>query len=204
MRPPEPRFESANGQPFHVVALAASAGGLEALSEVLHSLPTEFPLPILIVQHLAPQRVSHLAEILGRRTGLRVKQAEDHEGLTVGTVYIAPPDRHLTVDDEGRVALTSDPRVHFVRPSADTLFASLVACFQGNVLAVVLSGSGVDGAEGAAAVRRRGGAVIVQDQNTARSCGMPNAAMEAGCIERVLPLRDIAAAILSLVKERAA
>jgi two-component system chemotaxis response regulator CheB len=186
------------------VALAASAGGLEALSEVLRAIPTEFPLPILIVQHLAPQRVSHLAEILGRRTGLRVKQAEDHEVLTVGTVYIAPPDRHLTVDGGGRVALTSDPRVHFVRPSADTLFESLVACFHGNVLAVVLSGSGVDGAEGAASVQRRGGAVIVQDQSTAYSAGMPSAAIGAGCVERVLPLRDIAAAILALVKERAA
>jgi two-component system chemotaxis response regulator CheB len=191
--PPDPA-----ARPAHVVALAASAGGLAALSHVLSALPPDFPAPVLIVQHLDPHHRSWLAEILGRRAALAVCQAEDGMLPAAGTVYVAPPNRHLLVRGDGTLDLSDSVRVQHVRPSADLLFASLAEVWGGGAIAVVLTGTGKDGAEGVRAVKSRGGTVIVQDEASAEFFGMPGAAIRTGVADRVLPLDDIAPALVEL------
>ncbi len=195
--PTPPPFPNAA---FDVVALASSAGGLEALSQVLTALPADFPAALVVVQHLDPRHRSLMAEILSRRTALRVQQAQAGDSLTPGTVYIAPPNRHLLVNGDGTLSLSQSELVHFVRPSADLLFESVAASYKERVIAVVLTGSGSDGSMGVQAVKKMGGTVIAQDEATAKYFGMPGAAIEAGAVDFVLALAEIAPALVTLVR----
>src|SRR3954464_6451419 len=176
---------------FEIIALAASAGGLKALSEVLAGLPAGFPAALVVVQHLDPRHRSLMAEILTRRTPLRVTQAADDGHIQAGSVLIAPPDRHLLVNPDGSVSLTKTELVHFSRPSADLLFESVAASYRDRAIAVVLSGSGSDGAMGVRAIKKMGGTVIVQDAGAAFA-GMPDAARGTGAADFVLGLDEIA------------
>jgi two-component system, chemotaxis family, protein-glutamate methylesterase/glutaminase len=187
-------------RPRHVVALAASAGGLAALSRILSTLPPGFPAPILVLQHLDPRHRSWMAEILGPRTGLRVAQARAGEPLTAGTVLIAPPGHHLLVGADGVLSLADTDRVRFSRPSADVLFASLAESWGPGAIAVVLSGRGLDGADGVRAIKRRGGTVIVQEEASAEYAGMPSAAILTGVADQILPLDGIAPALVDLTR----
>ena len=186
---------------FDLVSLAASAGGLKALSEVLSHLPDNFPAAIVIVQHLDPRHRSLMADILSRRTPLTVKQAEEGDCLKPGTVYIAPPNRHLLVNPDGSLSLSQSELVHFVRPSADLLFDSVAASYQDRAIAVVLSGTGSDGVMGVQAIKKMGGTVIAQDEESAEFFGMPNAAIQTGTVDFILPLSEIASALVSLVMQ---
>jgi two-component system, chemotaxis family, protein-glutamate methylesterase/glutaminase len=190
--------ESANGA-FDIIALAASAGGLKALSHVLAALPADFRASIVVVQHLDPRHRSLMADILSRRTALQVKQAEEGCRLTPGMAYIAPPNRHLLVNPDGTLSLSQSELVHFVRPSADLLFESVAASFKDRVIAVVLSGTGSDGSMGVRAIKKMGGTVIVQDEKSSEFFGMPGAAVQTGCVDFVLPLDEIAPALVTLV-----
>jgi len=184
---------------FEIVALAASAGGLNALTQVLQTLPSDFGAGVVVVQHLDPRHRSLMAEILGRRTGLRVKEAAHGDRVAAGTVMIAPPNNHLLVNQDGSLTLTQTELVHFVRPSADLLFESTAAAYRERAIAVVLSGSGTDGAMGVKAIKKMGGTVIVQDQKSSQFGGMPDAAQQTGLADFVLPLHEIAAALQTLV-----
>ena len=184
---------------FDVVAIAASAGGLNAINVVLANLPEMFPATIVVVQHLDPRHRSLMAEILARNTSLHVKQAEEGDTIQLGTVYIAPPDRHLLVNSDGTLTLSQSELVHFVRPSADLLFESVAASHKDRAIAVVLSGTGSDGSMGVQAIKKMGGTVICQDAATAEFSGMPLAAMQSKCVDFALPLDEIAAALVTLV-----
>lgn len=184
---------------YEIIAVAASAGGLTALSELLAPLPANFAATLVIVQHLDPRHRSLLADILSRRTRLKVKQAEEGEALQSATVYIAPPDRHLLITPSGTVSLTQSELVHFVRPSADLLFESVAASYKERAIAVVLTGTGSDGAMGVTAIKKTGGTVIVQDQASSEFFGMPGAAIQTGSADFILPLSEIAAALITLV-----
>jgi two-component system, chemotaxis family, protein-glutamate methylesterase/glutaminase len=187
---------------YDIVALAASAGGLKALTDVLAGLGTDFPAPLVVVQHLDPRHRSLMAEILGRRTALPAKEAVEGDRISPGHIYVAPPNRHLLVNADGTLSLTQSELVHFVRPSADLLFESTAAAYRERAIAVVLSGSGKDGSMGVKAIKKMGGTVIVQDEKTAEFVGMPEAARETGAVDFVLPLSEIAAALLTLVKAK--
>ena len=184
---------------YDLIALAASAGGLRALSEVLAGLPREFPAAIVVVQHLDRRHRSLMADILSRRTPLHVKEAEEGDHLSPGTVYIAPPNRHLLVNPDGTLSLSQSELVHFVRPSADLLFESVVASFKDRAIAVVLTGTGSDGSMGVKAIKKMDGTVIVQDERSAEFFGMPGAAMQTGSADFVLPLEEISSALVTLV-----
>ncbi len=184
---------------FDIVALAASAGGIGALGKVLAAFPAGFRVPVLVVQHLDRRHETVIANVLARRTALPVKLAQAHEHISGGTVYVAPPDRHLLVDSAGVLALTGSELVHFVRPSADLLFESVAGAYGPRALAAVLSGTGRDGAMGLAAVKARGGTTIVQDPTSADFAGMPEAAVAAGTVDFILPLNEIGAVIRDLV-----
>lgn len=193
-----------SGAAFDVVAMAASAGGLQALSVVLAPLPTGFPAAIVVVQHLAPRHRSLMAEILSRRTTLPVREAGEGDRLVPGTVVIAPPNKHLLVNPDGTLSLSGSELVHFVRPSADRLFESVAASYQERAIAVVLTGSGSDGGMGVRAIDKMGGTVMVQDQATSAFYGMPETAIKTGCVDFILPLHEIAAALVRLVISGAA
>jgi two-component system chemotaxis response regulator CheB len=184
---------------FDIVAVAASAGGLMALGQILSALPSDFPAAIVIVQHLDPRHRSLMADILSRRTPLQVKQAQEGDHLIPGTVYIAPPDRHLLVNRDSTLSLTETELVHFVRPSADLLFESVAASFTDRAIAVVLTGTGSDGSMGVQAIKKMGGTVVAQDEKTSEFFGMPGAAIQTGNVDFILPLNEIPSALVTLV-----
>jgi two-component system chemotaxis response regulator CheB len=184
---------------FDIVAVAASAGGLAALTTMLGDLPRAFPASVLIVQHLDPRHRSLMADILSRRTPLSVVQAADGAPILPGIAYVAPPDHHLLVNPDHTLALTQTELVHFVRPSADLLFESVAAVYRERAIAVVLTGSGQDGAMGVRAIKKMGGTVVAQDEVTSEFFAMPYAAIDTGMVDFVLPIDEMAAAVRSLV-----
>ena len=191
-----PRFANAN---FDIVAIASSAGGLNALNKILSILPKHFPAAIALVQHLAPQHLSFLSEILARRTALKVKQAEEGDSLSPGTVYVAPPDYHLLVNSNGTLSLSQSKPINYLRPSADVLFKSVAESYKNRAMAIVLTGTGRDGATGVEAIHQMGGTVIAQDQKSSEFFGMPNATIKTGNVDYILPLDEIAKTLSSLV-----
>jgi two-component system chemotaxis response regulator CheB len=182
-----------------VVGLGASAGGLTAAARVLSGLPDDVPAAFVVVLHLMAEHPSYLAEILGRRTSLPVRQAADGDLLEPGRVYVAPPDAHLLVNSDGRLKLEDGPPVRHLRPSIDRLLASLAESYDGRAVAVVLSGTGRDGADGVRMVKAAGGTVLAQSAETSEHPGMPEAAVATGAVDRVLPLGQIAAGIVEAV-----
>jgi two-component system chemotaxis response regulator CheB len=136
---------------------------------------------------------------MARITPLEVKQAEEGDKLLPGHVYIAPPDYHLVVNSNGTLSLNHSDVVHFVRPSAEMLFESVAASYGERSIAVVLTGSGSDGEMGVKAVKGRNGTVIAQDEQTSEYFGMPGAAIATHSVDFVLPLEDIAPALVTLV-----
>ncbi|WP_051450400.1 chemotaxis protein CheB [Actinospica robiniae] len=184
---------------YGVVAVASSAGGITALGVLLGALPVGFPVPVLVVQHLDPRHETVIAHVLGRSTQLPVKLAEVGELARPGTIYVAPPNQHLLVGAAGLLALSDSELVHFVRPSADLLFESMAGAYGARAIACVLTGTGKDGAMGVTAVKSRGGTVIAEDPGSADFAGMPQAAVETGVVDFVLPLEEIAQVIRDLV-----
>lgn len=187
---------------YAIVAVASSAGGVQGLIALLGGLGPDLPVPVLVVQHLDPRHRTVIADVLSRRTDLPVKLAEDEERALPGTVYIAPPDRHLLVGPDGVLALSRTELVHFVRPSADLLFESVAASYGPRAIACVLTGTGVDGAMGLDAVKSRGGTVLAQDPLTAEFKGMPQAAVDTGTVDFVLSLEEIPSVIRGLVEAK--
>ena len=183
-----------------VIAIAASAGGQKAIATILKDLPASLPAAIAIVQHLDPYQRSTLAENLGRRTSLTVKEAEAKEWMQNGTVYIAPPDYHLCVNWDGSLALNQRAPVNFLRPSADVLLQSVASSYRTRAIAVILTGTGNDGAKGVQAIKQRGGRVIAQDQSTAECFGMPQSAIQTGVVDWILPLEKMAIALTDWVQ----
>jgi two-component system chemotaxis response regulator CheB len=202
MPPDAPPPPSSARDPYDVVALASSAGGITALTRVLGLFPQGFPVPVLVVQHLDPRHDTVLAEVLSRRTPLDVTLATAGETTRPGVVYIAPPDHHLLVGAGGVLSLSSSELVHFVRPSADLLFESVAGAYGHRSIACVLSGTGADGSMGVTAVHARGGTVIAEDPETAEFKGMPQAAIATGATDFVLPIDEIGTVILGLVEAR--
>jgi two-component system chemotaxis response regulator CheB len=186
---------------FPVIAIATSAGGLQALSVVLGGLPAGFPAAIAIVMHLAPDHKSILAEILHRRTQLEVKQAHTGDILCRSGVFIAPPNQHLFVVKGGRLKLSSSvaEKVHYARPSAEPLFFSVAEVYGKNAIAVVLTGGDGDGSFGVQIIKDKGGMVIAQDRPTSENFSMPETSIQTGDVDFILPLDEIAPQLIELV-----
>ena len=188
--------EDAHGK-YGVVAVGASAGGLNSLFKLLGPLPASFPVSILVVLHMSPEHPSHLAEVLGRKVALKVRQAGDGELMSPGTVYVAAPNRHL-VAEPSRVRLLETPTVHYSRPSIDLLFQSVAVSFGARAVGIILSGSGRDGASGVSAINMAGGVTIAEDPSKAEFGAMPYAAVATGYVDIVLPLSKLAASLVDL------
>lgn len=181
-----------NSPHIRLVVMGASAGGIAALGEILPSLPMQFPLPIVIVVHLSPTRQSLLPEIFDRKCALPVTEVFDKVSITPGCVYFSPPDYHLLIENGLTCALSVDNPVNYSRPSIDVLFESAAASVGKGVLAIVLTGTGADGARGLKAVRDAGGIGWVQSPDTAQSPVMPRSAIEIGGADAILTLPQIA------------
>lgn len=205
LRPAEPR--RARSARVDLVAIGSSTGGPNALGEVLGTLPADLPVPVVVVQHMPPVFTRLLAERLDEQCAVAVHEAVDGTVLEPGHVYIAPGDFHLTVQRRGArfaLATNQDAPVHFCRPSVDVMFASVAASVGGDALAVVLTGMGSDGRDGAAALRSQGATVFAQDRATSVVWGMPGAVVGAALADDVLPLAQIGARITAFVRHRTA
>jgi len=192
----------AGGSAVSLVAIAASTGGPAALRIILSSLPADFPVPILVVQHIARGFASGLAHWLGGDSPLRVKLGELGEPAVAGTVYIAPDDRHLGArrDPAGdlRIVLDNAPPVGTFRPSASYMFRSCAQNIGRGVLGVILTGMGDDGVAGLRDLRTAGGRILAQDEASSVIYGMPREAYRAGVVDQVVALDDVARRIREL------
>jgi two-component system, chemotaxis family, protein-glutamate methylesterase/glutaminase len=186
---------------LRVIAIAASEGGLKALSVILGGFPADFPAAIAIVMHLSPHHESILAEILDRRSPLVVKQAETGDLLCRSCVFVAPPNHHLLVGKGGRLKLSSSSaeKVHYARPSAEPLFVSVAKVYRKNAIAVVLTGGDGDGSFGVQIIKDEGGMVIAQDRPTSENFSMPKTSIETGDVDFILPLDQIGPKLTELV-----
>ncbi|HWI40384.1 MAG TPA: chemotaxis protein CheB [Verrucomicrobiae bacterium] len=162
---------------FAVVVIGGSAGGIRAVSAIVSSLPAGFPVPVVVALHQRGGEPPYWPEYLARHSELRVVEAEDKMELAGGTVYCAPADYHLMVEEGGTLALSVDDKVNFARPSIDVLFLSAAEAFGGRTAGVVLTGANEDGAAGLAEIAARGGLALVQDPRTAEWPAMPAAAL---------------------------
>ncbi|MDI6834711.1 MAG: chemotaxis protein CheB [Rhizobiaceae bacterium] len=186
-----------------VVGIAASTGGPAALRTILTALPATFPAPVLVVQHMSDGFIEGVAARLDATVSLTVRIAVDGERLRPGFVYLAPDGRQLGLSGKTRIRVTDDAPVGAFRPSATYLFRAMADCFKEEALAVVLTGMGDDGIAGLGDIRRRGGRIIAQDENTSTVFGMPKAAILAGLADDVLPLETIADKLVSLASRPA-
>ncbi|MEA2184401.1 MAG: two-component system, chemotaxis family, protein-glutamate methylesterase/glutaminase [Solirubrobacteraceae bacterium] len=197
-------MEAAAGAPapdaVAVVALVASAGGLDAVSHVLGALPRSFAAAVVVLIHQAPDRVSELAALLDRRSALPVVAAHQGSALEAGRVTVAPPGRHLLVTPAMRCALIVSGAAPPSRPSADLLLTTLAIAAGPRAITVVLSGGGHDGATGATAIHAFGGTVVATDEASSSSFSMPQAAIKRDDgVDHVVALDDVAPLLISLV-----
>ncbi|MEQ8974348.1 MAG: chemotaxis protein CheB [Coleofasciculus sp. C1-SOL-03] len=185
---------------FKMVVLVAKAGGLRVLSHILAALPGDFPAALVVVQHLDSQSSANwLSDVVNRSTTLPLKLPEAGESIQPGIAYIAPPTEHLLVNPNGTFSFSQAAFVDFNCPSADLLLQSVAATFKERAIAVVLSGTGSDGALGVQAIHKMGGKTIAQDENTCDFFEMPSAAIQTGAVDWVVPMSAIASTLISLV-----
>ena len=181
-----------------VVAIAASTGGPQAVERLICPLPRDFPVPVLISQHMIDRFTGVFAERLNRLCQLEVREAGGREPLRPGLALVTPSGYHLTVNERGETSLNDGPSVNYVKPAADVMMASMADCLAPAV-GIVLTGMGRDGARGARAIQKTGGWVIVQSPEEALISSMPLAAIKEGAASTVLPLAGIPTALLSIL-----
>jgi two-component system chemotaxis response regulator CheB len=174
------------------IVIGGSAGSIEALSKILPALPAEFPVPILIVIHIPPERDSVIAGLFQGKCALAVREARDKEPLTAGTVYFAPPDYHLQVETNRHISLSYDEPRLFSRPSIDVLFESAADVYADALIGIVLSGGNSDGALGLKAILAEGGQAFVQTPEDAQNAAMPESALSACPAAEAIPADQMA------------
>jgi two-component system chemotaxis response regulator CheB len=185
-----------------VLAIGSSTGGPDALTRLFLALPTDLAVPVVVTQHMPPVFTKMFADRLNRSTALTVVEAAEGMTLEAGTVYIAPGDRHLVVDRRGPAAVTQlseAPPENSCRPAVDVMFRSVAERYGPAAHAVVLTGMGHDGRDGARALRAVGAEVVAQDEATSVVWGMPGAVVGAGLADAVLPIDRIAPAVITRV-----
>lgn len=208
----EPRVETAKFEPprtrvsterkVGIVSIGTSTGGPKALQDIIPKLPKDFPVPIVIAQHMPPNFTKPFAERLNQLSQLTVKEAEEGEPLKVGVVYVAPGRGHMRLKRRGIetfISISEDREEFIYRPSVDALMLSVAECFPGRSLGVILTGMGNDGAKGAKRIKETGGRVFAQSEDTCVVYGMPKAVVDAGLADKIVPLDEMAGEIINAV-----
>lgn len=183
-----------------VIAIGASAGGVEALRQAVRELPPDLDAAVLVVIHIAPDSSSVLPQILNRAGPLPAIHAEDGLLINRGHIYVAPPNQHMLVQD-GHLRIVHGPRENRSRPAVDPLFRTVAMAYGPRAIGVVLTGSLDDGTTGLLAIKQRGGIAVVQDPADALFPGMPSSALANVTVDHVVPLADIAATLVRLVEK---
>jgi len=187
-------------QPFAAVVIGGSAGGIDAVVNLIRALPPAFPLAVVVVLHQGPDQSPGWVEYLGSHASLPVVEAEDKMPLVSGTVHCAPPGYHLLLETDRTLALSVDEKVNFARPSIDLLFSSAADAFGSELIGVVLTGTNNDGALGLAEIAASGGLGIVQSPRSAEWPAMPEAALQAAPRAMVIDLQGIANTLVELTE----
>jgi two-component system chemotaxis response regulator CheB len=186
---------------IEAVVIAASAGGVHALIELLPALPAGYRLPVVCILHIPADRDSRLAELFAVRCALPVREAADKEALVPGTVYFAGPGYHLSIEREREFSLSCEAHVCFARPAIDVLMASAAQAYGPALAAFLLTGANHDGAAGMREVRERGGLAVVQDPAEAQVATMPQEAIKASAPDLILTLAQMRELLLLLEKK---
>jgi two-component system chemotaxis response regulator CheB len=188
-----------------IVAIGTSTGGPNALNATLPYIPTDFPVPIVIVQHMPAIFTGILADSLLKHSSIPVSEAKDGDVLLPGHALIAPGNYHMTIDFQDKhyvIRLNQDPAENYCRPAVDVLFRSVAHHFGSHTLGVVMTGMGHDGLKGCDVIKEKQGQVITQDEKTSVVWGMPGAVTKAGLSDQTLPLGDIGLAIIQRVNRK--
>jgi len=186
---------------YAAVVIGASAGGTNALQQILPCLPVNFSIPVIIAQHLHPLQDGAAIIHYSGGSGLTVKDADEKESIRPGFVYFAPPNYHLLVEADRTFSLSIDPKVNFTRPSVDVLFESAADVYGVGLIGIVLSGANQDGAAGLSYIKQRGGLAIVQDPGDAESSYMPGAAIKAAHPDHILAAGEICRFLIELTRQ---
>jgi two-component system chemotaxis response regulator CheB len=188
-----------------IVAIGASTGGPTALGEIISSLPGDFPVPVVVVQHMPPTFTAQLADTLNAKCAISVVEASDNLPVEKSTVYIAPGAKQMKIERDMQrarkvIRIVDDPPVNNCKPSASYLFESVAEVYQQNAIGVILTGMGQDGVSGLRKMKHHEAKVIAQDEQSSTIFGMPMEAIKAGVVDVVVPLKRIAGEIEKLCK----
>ena len=183
---------------YEAIVIGVSAGGMNALSTVLPSLPDDFALPIIIVQHMDPNSRDYLSNHLDRKCSIQVKEAEDKENIMDGVAYLAPANYHLLVEEDRTLSLSVDDLVNYSRPSIDVMFETAADVYKKRLVGIVLTGANADGSKGLTKIKALGGLAVVQDPATAQVDYMPKAAIASTRVDHILSLEEIASLLKKL------
>ncbi len=183
---------------YKAIVIGASTGGFYALKRLITALPGGFEFPILIVQHISSNSDNFMARYLDGISKLTVKEADEKEAILPGTVYIAPPNYHMLVEENFTIGLSTEEKIRYARPSIDVLFESAVYAYGNQLIGIVLTGANNDGSEGLLAIKKAGGLTIVQTPGQAEADMMPQSAIDLAKPDHILPIEGIAALLTSL------
>ena len=181
----------------YLIVIGTSAGGVQALTSLLQGLPSNLPAAVCIVMHLSPILESQLPEILNRVSALPASHPQSNEQLKQGRVYVAPPNRHLVIED-GNMSLNTGPTENRHRPAIDPMFRSAATAFDGKTIGVVLTGTLDDGAAGLWEIKKRGGIAVVQAPDDATHPDMPISAIKSVAVDHVVPIKEMGALLSQL------
>jgi len=187
---------------YKAVVMGVSFGGLNALKTIIPQLPADFPVPIMVVQHHDRYADDFLAGFLDNQSALRVKVAEEKEMAMAGSVYLAPANYHLLVEDDTTLSLSLDEKVNYVRPAVDVLFESAADVYGARLIGIILTGANNDGSKGLECIKESGGLSIVQDPATAEAPNMPEAAIAITTVDHIVPLDAVAPLLVSLFQQK--
>lgn len=182
------------------VVIGASYGGLQAIKTIVKDLPVDFPAPVIIVLHIGNNNIKTFISSLNSNSKVKVKEAEEKESIKARTIYFAPPNYHLQVEDDFLFSLSTAEKVNFSRPAIDVLFETAAWSYKNNLLGILLTGSNSDGAEGLKTIKEYGGTTIVENPETAYAITMPQAGIKKSVPDYILNLENIASKIVELLK----
>ncbi|MUP37471.1 chemotaxis protein CheB [Labilibaculum euxinus] len=183
---------------FRAAVIGTSYGGLDALKAIIPHLSKDFPLAVFVVLHIGDNKNDSFIRYLKKQSKVKIKEAEEKEEIKPGTVYFAPPNYHILIENDSTIALSADPKIHHSRPSIDVLFESAAWHFKNQLIGILLTGLNKDGALGIKEIQKYAGITIVEDPETATATIMPASAIEIMKPDYILPLDQISKKIIEL------